>query len=79
MIPTPTADVELDRTLQPQTESEPEAPFSSLLDLDGDRLSNADEVSMYGTNFAVADTDGDGVNDGDEVDAGTDPLDPSDV
>jgi hypothetical protein len=47
-------------------------------DLDDDGLSTADEVSIYGTNVTVADSDADGVDDGDEVAAGTDPLDPAD-
>jgi hypothetical protein len=43
-------------------------------DLDGDRLTNWREVQL-GTNFTVADTDGDGLDDGAEVDNyGTNPL-----
>jgi hypothetical protein len=33
---------------------------------------------LYGTNPTVVDSDGDGVGDGDEVTAGTNPLDPAD-
>ena len=36
-----------------------------------------DEWQTYGTDPYVADTDGDGVNDGDEVAQGTDPLNPA--
>lgn len=45
-------------------------------DLDGDGLSNVDET-VYGTNPSNADTDGDALNDRDEIDVfGTDPLNP---
>jgi len=47
-------------------------------DPDGDGLSGIeDEVAVYGTNPFVADTDGDGVNDGAEVQAGSDPVNAS--
>ncbi|MEZ4234708.1 MAG: Ig-like domain-containing protein [Myxococcota bacterium] len=44
-------------------------------DFDGDDLPTWAEQKIQGTNPFVADTDGDGVNDGAEVVAGTDPLD----
>ncbi|MBL8128377.1 MAG: hypothetical protein JNM64_12110 [Chloroflexia bacterium] len=45
--------------------------------LDNDGLTTLDEVAIYGTNPLVADTDGDGTNDGDEVASGRDPRDPA--
>jgi len=56
-------------------------------DSDGDGLENIDELKVYLTNPAVADTDGDGCEDGVEVQTGSgsqlsgglrDPLDPND-
>jgi hypothetical protein len=47
------------------------------LDSDGDGLTDADEINIYGTNPLNPDTDGDGLTDGDEVNIyGTDPLNP---
>jgi hypothetical protein len=48
------------------------------LDLDGDGLSNANEI-VYGTDLLVADSDGDGLEDGAEAELGLDPLDPTDA
>lgn len=47
------------------------------LDSDGVRLSDYDEIHIYGTDPFNPDTDGDSWWDGDEVDAGSDPLDPN--
>jgi hypothetical protein len=47
-------------------------------DRDSDGLFDADETNVYGTNPDVADTDGDGSDDGQEVFDGTNPLDPND-
>ena len=47
-------------------------------DVDGDGLPGVyAELVAYGTDPFLADSDGDGVNDGDEVSGGTDPLDRS--
>lgn len=48
----------------------------ALLDTDGDRLTNGEERYRYGTDELVADTDGDGREDGNEVRFGGDPLMP---
>ena len=47
-------------------------------DIDGDGLTNDEETDTYGTDPYMADTDGGGVPDGEEVDDRTDPLDPGD-
>ena len=46
-------------------------------DADGDLLPNYKEQKVYFTDANVADTDNDGVDDGAEILAGTDPLDPA--
>ncbi len=45
----------------------------SVLDEDGDGLSDAEELLVYGTDPRVVDSDGDGLPDADEVADGTDP------
>lgn len=47
-------------------------------DADGDGLNAQQEVGTHGTDPANADSDGGGLDDGAEVAAGSDPLDPSD-
>jgi len=48
-------------------------------DTDDDGLDDGVEVNLYGTNPLRADTDGDGYADKEEVDNGTNPLEPQDV
>ncbi len=49
----------------------------AALALDNDGLVTLDEIAIYGTDPVTSDTDGDGMNDGDEVASERDPLDPS--
>ncbi|MDF1551803.1 MAG: chitobiase/beta-hexosaminidase C-terminal domain-containing protein, partial [Deferrisomatales bacterium] len=49
-------------------------PDSSMADSDGDGLLDGAEYWLHGTNPTRADSDYDGTNDAEEVDAGTDPL-----
>jgi len=60
--------IEVDYGLDPLDQSDGRADF------DGDLLNNEMEIMTYGTNIHKADTDDDGVNDYDEINAGTDPL-----
>ncbi|MBP6881062.1 MAG: hypothetical protein KBC35_00325 [Candidatus Pacebacteria bacterium] len=48
---------------------------ATAVDTDGDGISDMDEVKLYKTDPAVADSDNDGVTDGIEVMRGYDPLD----
>jgi hypothetical protein len=54
----------------------PLAP-SALTALDNDGLATLNEVAIYGTDPLTSDTDGDDVNDGEEVASGSNPLDPA--
>jgi hypothetical protein len=49
---------------------------AAIQDSDFDNLTDASETTVYHTDPAVFDTDGDGVGDGEEVVSGTSPLDP---
>jgi len=48
-------------------------------DVDGDGISDGDEITLYGTNPYVADTDSDGFTDFEEVELGSSPTDSSSV
>jgi hypothetical protein len=43
-------------------------------DIDGDGLTDADEVNIHGTDMNSPDSDQDGASDGDEIARGTNPL-----
>jgi parallel beta-helix repeat protein len=53
--------------------------LAAFADSDGDGLSNQDEMVVYGTNPLIPDTDDDGYTDGDEINAGSDPLNPESI
>ena len=56
----------------------PLGPTYNNADCDGDGLTNEIETLLLTTDAFNPDTDGDGVNDGTEVNQGSDPLDPCD-
>jgi hypothetical protein len=59
-------------------ETDPLDPASHPpFDTDGDGLLDDDEEGVFGTDPALVDTDGDGYGDGNEVQQGSDPLDPA--
>jgi hypothetical protein len=47
--------------------AEPDPAARSVVDSDGDGLSDVDERTIYGTSPVLADTDGDGISDRDEI------------
>jgi len=51
---------------------------AAIVDSDQDGLSDSAETQVYQTDPHKADTDGDGVPDGQEIVEGTNPLDPQD-
>ena len=55
----------------------PNDPTDGFADLDGDGLTNKQELVDFGTDPRKADTDGDGINDGTEIANGSNPLDPN--
>ena len=61
----------------PATATPTSTPTDAAFALDNDGLTTLEEVAIHGTDPVTADTDGDGVNDGDEVASGRDPLDPA--
>jgi hypothetical protein len=65
--------LDIANTGQTNTDGDPQGNACDLDD-DNDGLSDDDEIGIYGTNPLLEDTDGDGVNDGLEIEAGTDPL-----
>ena len=50
--------------------------ITEMTDLDGDGLKDYQEILFYATDWEDLDTDDDGFNDREEVEAGTDPNDP---
>ena len=54
---------------------QPDANF----DMDGDGLTNVEEVDIYGTNPGDPDSDQDGYTDKEEINAKSDPLDPNSI
>ncbi len=54
------------------------ADLYPFIDIDGDNLTEIEEVLVYHTNPFDADSDGDGFSDYEEIQEGTDPLNPKD-
>jgi len=50
---------------------------SEIIDSDNDGISDTDETDRFGTDPYNPDTDGDGFADGQEINAGSDPVDPN--
>ncbi|VAW54707.1 hypothetical protein MNBD_GAMMA05-1297 [hydrothermal vent metagenome] len=60
------------------TDDETFTIYVAELDSDGDGLGDYDEINIYLTNPNLADTDGDFISDGVEINNGVDPSDPLD-
>src|SRR5690606_26013019 len=54
-------------------------PGAADVDMDGDTLSDWDELFVHGADVRNPDTEGDGIPDGEEVTWGLDPLNPADA
>jgi hypothetical protein len=67
-------DAALDVAPLTAVDASPLTPVPATGDTDGDGLTDADELAIYGTNPNDPDTDDDGLLDGAEVALGTDPL-----
>ena len=58
--------------------TDPNTPDANT-DHDGDGLTTVEEVDIYLTDPTMPDSDGDGYDDGEEVNRGSDPLDPESI
>ena len=76
-LPPPPTPVLLPTPVPLPTSAPPLPTAAAAIDSDGDSLTDDVEVATYGTDPNAFDTDGDGIGDGEEVFAGTDPFTPN--